>query len=135
MRNTGMNRAQRRVINSAAAKRSVAMKPVPITEWPKGLGTPRLGVWVNRDFLVQAFQEPHGLRLSVNRTTVDSNGDWRENITWEELQQVKRDVGFGDYCAVEVYPADADIVNVANMRHLWILNESPPFVWKKGAPT
>ena len=35
--------------------------------------------------------------------------------------QVKREIGFGDWYALEIFPRDGDIVNVANMRHLWML--------------
>ena len=34
---------------------------------------------------------------------------------------------------MEVYPRTADLVNVANMRHLWVLPELLPFAWRKGA--
>ena len=34
--------------------------------------------------------------------------------------------------AVEVFPADDQVVNVANMRHLWVLPEPLPFAWEKG---
>lgn len=33
--------------------------------------------------------------------------------------------------AVEIYPAERDIVNVANMRHLWVLPERLPFGWRR----
>ncbi|WP_441316779.1 DUF7694 domain-containing protein [Halomonas sp. hl-4] len=32
---------------------------------------------------------------------------------------------------MEVYPDDANIVNVSNMRHLWVLPEQPAFMWRK----
>jgi hypothetical protein len=32
--------------------------------------------------------------------------------------------------AVEIYPADGDVVAVANMRHLWLLPEAPAFAWR-----
>lgn len=44
--------------------------------------------------------------------------------------QVKRLVGYADKCAIEIYPPDQDIVNVANMRHLWVV-DMPDFAWKK----
>lgn len=34
--------------------------------------------------------------------------------------------------AGEVFPAESDVVNVANMRHLWLLREPPPFGWRRG---
>lgn len=44
---------------------------------------------------------------------------------------IKRQLGYGDFDAVEVYPKDNDVVNVANIRHLFILNEPLPFIWRK----
>lgn len=88
-------------------------------------------VFRSRHFLVQEFSEGSVIRLSVNRASVKSEGGWADQITWEELQQVKRECGYGDRDAVEVYPADRDVVNVANMRHLWVLSEPLPFVWRK----
>ena len=48
------------------------------------------------------------------------------------MQAIKREVGLGDYMGVEIYPAERDVVNVANMRHLWVLRDPLPFGWKKG---
>ena len=58
--------------------------------------------------------------------------------------------GCGARDAVEVYPADADVVNVANMRHLWLVagelackrkerrvqgqRITPPIIWHDGPP-
>jgi hypothetical protein len=70
-------------------------------------------------------------RLSVN-IAARSGERWAEGITWEQLQQIKRQVGYGEFDAVEVYPDDDDVVNVSNMRHLWILEPgSLPFAWRK----
>jgi hypothetical protein len=52
---------------------------------------------------------------------------WADGITWDTLQLLKRECGHGERWAVEVYPPDTDIVNVANMRHLWLLRAPPPF--------
>lgn len=46
---------------------------------------------------------------------------WRKDgdrLTWEELQQVKQFL-WGDRIAIEVYPAEADVVNLRHTRHLW----------------
>ena len=91
-------------------------------------------VWRSRGFLVQIFVAalPATERLSVIRTTPERDG-WRQEISWDDLQRLKAECGRGDRCAVEVYPADADVVAVANMRHLWILAEPPAFTWRSGA--
>ena len=58
--------------------------------------------------------------LKVSR--VDGEG----GISWEELQEIKNLV-LGEYVvAVEVYPAQSDVVDELNMRHLWVLNSGVP---------
>jgi hypothetical protein len=110
------------------------LRELPRAEWPKGATTrePRR-VWVSRDFLVAEHAEEHVIcRLSINRTSVVAGGGWRDGITWDELQELKRQVGYGDAMAVEVYPPDADVVNVANIRHLFVVHpEAVPFAWRR----
>lgn len=92
----------------------------------------QLRVLRSRDFLVQEFaaNAPAKVRLSVCRTTL--YGDrWQDGITWDDLQQIKRECGYGDADAIEVFPADADVVNVANMRHLWVMSEPVACAWRK----
>lgn len=95
----------------------------------------RIQVWRSRFFLVQVFDEGGGrLRLSVNRTDCDKFGDYLDGITWDELQALKRQCGYGDRLAVEVYPPDADVVNVANIRHLFVIGAGdtlPAAWWRK----
>lgn len=88
----------------------------------------------SRGFLVQEFAEADGvIRLSINRTELRGDGRWTDGITWDELQRLKREAGHGDRVAVEVFPPDSDVVNVANVRHLWLLRGAPAFMWKRGA--
>lgn len=87
-------------------------------------------VWRSRDFLVQLYQEPAAVRVTVNRTHAPNGIDWAEGISWDELQRLKAEIGRGDAWAVEIYPADEHVVNVANMRHLWLLTEPLAFGWR-----
>ena len=106
---------------------------IPPERWPKTgeiPGTTRIKVFLNDTFLVQIFSEANGFyRLSVN-VTKQRFGVWKDGITWDQLQEIKRLVGYGNLCAVEIYPPDEHLVNVANFRHLWIVPE-PPFMWRK----
>ena len=43
------------------------------------------------------------------------------SITWDDLQFIKNMVWGEQIRAIEVYPAQADVVNSRNMRHLWRL--------------
>ncbi len=110
-----------------------ALKEWSRDEWPAP--NERVSrVWRSRGFLVQGYKEaaPVILRLSIVRAGLDQHGGWQQDITWEELHRLKSEAGFGDYEAVEVFPRDADVVNVANIRHLWILPGGfLPFVWRR----
>lgn len=105
---------------------------VPRAHWPDRSHA-AIAVWRSRDYLVQVFDAPGGvLRMSVCRTTWDGRGGrWRDGITWDELQRLKAEVGYGDCWAVEIYPPDDEVVNAANLRHLWLLAERPPFAWQR----
>ena len=91
-----------------------------------------LKVWRSSEFFVQEFSPtPDGvIRLSVNRTHVDPTSlRWVDGISWDDLQRLKGEAGYGDREAVEVYPPAACVVNEANIRHLWILPKRLPFSW------
>jgi len=91
----------------------------------------------NRHFLVQEYEPPekapHILcRLSVNRAVLNDSGGWLDGITWDQLQAVKAAVGYHAHDAIEVYPRQGDVVNVANIRHLWVLREPLAWAWGEG---
>lgn len=95
--------------------------------WPPGCTK----VFRSASFLVQLFEiDGAPLRLSVCRADYDFNKRrFTDGITWDELQGIKRMVGYGESFAVEIYPEESRVVNVANMRHLWILPERLEFAW------
>lgn len=130
-----INRELRRFMKRENRQRPVLLTPVPRDQWPNDNNKKRIDVWISREALVQVFNEANGVqRLSINSTSVQPNGQWKEGFTWDELQDIKRQVGRGDRWAVEIYPSDQEIVNVANMRHLWLLPEPPSFGWRKLDP-
>jgi len=125
-------RAQRRELQRKNAKMPGELRLIPREEWPNPQG-PQRRVWRSRDYLVQEFDAPAPacVRLTANRTTL--TGDrWSDNLTWDELQDIKAQCGYPMAVAVEVYPPAGDVVNVANMRHLWVLREPPAFMWRRG---
>lgn len=138
IRENGMNRKDRKAIRKQMArnnkKRPKELTQIPREAWPKDqCDVKRVSVWISQKYFVQCFlEEGNTVRISVNRTMVKYGSlYWEENLTWDELQDIKRQVGFGDRCAVEVYPQDEDLVNVANMRHLWVLPEGQKVGWFK----
>ena len=112
-----------------------AMQEVPRSEWPffTAWETIPIRVWRSRDYLAVLYeQRADGMRrLTVNSTRRMPNRkrekgfDWRDGITWDELQRIKNECLGEDVWCVEVYPPQADVVDVANMRHLWPLDEPP----------
>lgn len=107
-------------------------KEIMPEKWPsKSYDPKRQHVYQNSHFLVQVFDEPNSIkRLSVCSTQLARNGRWKDGISWEDLQAIKAAVGFADLDAVEIYPAQSDIVNVANMRHLWVLPDRIDYAWR-----
>jgi hypothetical protein len=124
-----LTRHERRAMVAYSAqeskKRPAVLSEIPRDQWPMNQ-TKQTHVWHSKKFLVQMFDETpfQGIdtrRISVCRVTLLESGRWEEGISWEELMQIKREIGFGDWYGLEIFPRDADIVNVANMRHLWLL--------------
>jgi len=103
--------------------------------WPTamvGLQRPPERVWRNRAFLVQQYVENRAPpRLSINRLRMLANGRWADGITWDEIQNLKAQAGYGDRWAVEIFPAARDVVDVANVRHVWLLDDAPEFAWRR----
>jgi hypothetical protein len=95
-------------------------------------GSVPVKVMRSRSFMLVVWREANDyFRLSVNRTEWDERQKrFRDDISWDDLQRLKAEAGFGDLCAVEVYPPDEHVVNVANMRHLFLTTELP-FMWRR----
>lgn len=122
-------REQRRKLARDNARLPDWLTEIPRDRWPRDDG--QLRVLRSRDFLVQIYsaRAPAMVRISVNRT--DLSGDrWSDGITWDELQRIKAECGYALHDAVEIYPDARDVVNVANMRHLWVMGEPLPFAWR-----
>lgn len=90
-----------------------------------------LAYWRNRNFFVQVCEEPNGaVRISVNRTQIDETYNFVGGITWDELFIIKNEIGYADKDCIEIYPAAGTLVNVANIRHLFVLDQPHPWNWK-----
>ena len=88
-------------------------------------------IWRSRDFVVQLYadRKTNFARLSVNRSAIDYSGGWQDGITWDDLHRLKGEAGYANHWAVECFPPIAALVNVSNIRHLWLLPEKPAFAW------
>ena len=127
-----VTRDMRRQLERDNAKRPPILTQIPSDKRPSGVDATRIEVWRSREFLVQVFIEEDGVqRISMNRTTARLDGRWDDALTWDEIQEIKRQIGRADNYAIEVYPRDRDVVNVANMRHLWVLPVPLSIGWFK----
>lgn len=106
-------------------------------KWPEvWIGSPDAPdtAYRSRDFLITLHRDSGCIRMSVSRTMINRSGEWLEGISWDELMDLKRHIGFGESYAVEVFPRDSDTVNVVAMRHLWILREPLAIGWFRKKP-
>lgn len=127
------NASVRKDVAKENRSRSAILTIVPREEWPR-IEPNMVEVWLSRKFLVQVYREGPGIfRCSICRTTLNKSGQWEDGISWDELMEIKREIGRGEQYAVEVLPCDADIINVANMRHFWILPEKI-VGWRRRGP-
>lgn len=125
---SGPNRATRRAMAGARRKLPCTGPRGPLVDRSVDIaaieGAPPRGlerVLENGTYLVQDCARADGWRvLMICRR------DGREGISWDDLAWLKDAAGYADREAVELYPRTGDVVNVANMRHLWIL---PPGTW------
>lgn len=118
-------------------KKPKQLTEIPRSEWtPEALALPVAKqpstVWLSRKYLVQAHPFEHAdygsmTRLSINSIKRNRKG-WHDGLTWDELQAIKAEVGYGDTYAIEVYPRQRHLVNVANIRHLWLFHDTHPLV-------
>jgi hypothetical protein len=61
--------------------------------------------------------------------------DGDKDIPWADKQRIKNDLAGSERIALEVFPAEAELVDEANLYHLWILppGMSLPFSLHGGA--
>jgi len=104
---------------------------IPPENWSQPPPDNLIKLFRNNAFLVQVFADESGIRITVNRTMIDNQGGWLQGISWEDLQRIKSTIGYGDVMAVEIYPADENVINMANMRHLWVLKDGLNVGWSR----
>lgn len=137
-----MNRFERRrqeklgrsAVQYDARQFGETLQSVPKELWPATTPDGLIEVWRSRKYLVQVYETgyPDTLRMTVCRAMTDFDEAGRSNrIPWDDLQRLKRECGRGHLDALEVYPAEEDLVHAANHRHLWIMPHKVPFAWRK----
>jgi len=125
-------RLKQRYIREQNRLYSEKLVEIPQSQWEWHSFKPA-EVWRSSRFLVQIFPPKNGAaRMSVNRTLLADDGRWMDGITWDDLLRLKSECGHGDDWAVELFPPNDRVVNVANMRHLWLIPTEPDYAWKRG---
>ena len=106
------------------------LRQIPRHEWTVAPPT-LLELWKSAAFCVSVYSNMGDTeRISVSRylrpgeRDISGHGVSDAVFSWEELQDIKRQVGRGNRFAVEIYPPDGEVVNVANVRHLLVLPPS-----------
>lgn len=86
-------------------------------------------VYKNNKYNVYVVYEGNGLsRISVKRKKPSADNNV---IPWDDLQEIKSQVGFRRWYAVEIYPQAFNEVDIDNARHLWVLPIPLKIGWKK----
>jgi hypothetical protein len=77
-------------------------------------------VWINDKYCVMTRtiqtewgQVDHACIRNVSST----------DIPWKEKQRIKNELWGEEYTAVEVFPKESELVDAANMYHLWVFKE------------
>lgn len=126
-------REMKRYLKKTSKKYPPCLVEIPYEELSEELKkiSKHLKLLRSNKFLVQIYSEddPCLVRLSICRTAITGK-TWTGDITWDELMQIKRECGYEDFDALEVYPKDIDIINVTNMRHLFVMKEPVSFAWR-----
>ena len=106
---------------------------IPLPAKYIGVKNAPVEAWRSNKYLVQVYDIGEMLRISVNRTEINIKAKrWLDGISWDYLMRIKHELGYGDHDAVEMYPRNYDVINVANIRHLWVLKEGVfNFGWRK----
>ena len=65
---------------------------VPREKWPplQLMTIKPSKIYRSRFFIVQIFKEGDNIRLSINRTELDYSGKWKDDISWDDLQELKK---------------------------------------------
>lgn len=129
-----MNRALRRA--NLSGLRSEGRRPwepferIPETERPELFARQRRttgdlrSVWKNNRYIVQIYarvtEAGEALQLACRRN------DEEPIEGWDDLQRMKNEIVGADRIAIEIYPAASNVIDQANMRHLFVLPEGQP---------
>lgn len=124
-----MNRAQRRA-SKANGRKMMKQGWTAFEDWTlKATLTPTIS-WSKRPAGLEKFYQNSLYSVQLHR----KSSEWGEIVllmvrrndeapvrSWPDMQRIKNEIVGPERVAVEVYPDQADVVDQANMYHLWVL--------------
>lgn len=99
------------------------------------MSNPPERVYLNNMFVVQVYDHPT-IWGETKRVMIRWN-DARPEIGWSMLQRIKNDIFGPERVALEVFPAESNKQDVANVYWIWLLPEGfdCPIEWKRNKAT
>jgi hypothetical protein len=82
----------------------------------------RFGWWVQY-YKATVVRWTHPETKQTFRRLVVEKRSGKDKIPWDVLQEIKNDLLGHEVVCVEVYPAEPNLVNEYNLRHLWEVPE------------
>lgn len=115
-----MNRAERRAVLSYARRRAswewIAGPSMPWAAWGRELPS-----WRNDLYSVMRYERD--TEIGVVTHLVIRNQDGGRDLPWADVQRIKNELAGTERTAVQVFPPVSELVDQANMYHLWVLPE------------
>lgn len=125
----------RKLLQQECRKFPAHMVEVEVTdEEASCIEAPPVRAWRSKGFFAAEYHQGDDIRITINRTEIDNRGQWLDGITWDDIQRIKSEIGYDHLWAVEVFPPDDELVDVANMRHIFLC-QKPDFAWAKEPET
>lgn len=101
------------------------MTQVPEEEWPAQETRRVIAFWKNNKYLAMEFASRETSYGPVRHLIIQKTTGERI-VRWGPLQRIKNEVAGPDAIAVELYPAERDVIEDCHVYHLWLLPEGYP---------
>lgn len=107
----------------------------PMTSWERrdarNVPAPRVELHINERWLPQCYiNNRYSVQISIVTADIGEvvhlwirRHDGSMPRSWSDLQRIKNDMVGPERVAVEVFPPVSELVDGANMAHLWVLPE------------
>lgn len=79
------------------------------------------GVWMNNRYIVQVFDGQEVFDRPATKLMIRRN-DSEPICSWTDLQRIKNELYGPEATAIQFFPPESELVDVANLYWLWVLN-------------